>query len=947
MAFPFEPLDIHADLLLGGVWTEVTDAVRGLSAEDGRISITRATRNEASVAQPTTVKLALTDDGTFAWRDPTSPYFGQLKRGTPLRVYRGTPHVGAANSDVTDTTSQVAPSVTVPADPGQGMLLCAWLVPDAAATWTVGSMTAVADPASTGIGMQVAKQLIASAGATGTRTATCSAIEDYASVSVFINGPTSDPTGSVSASDGDVTVDGTAGDWWVLIAGFSSDPATDADVVLRPPAAPLDSDGGGWILLADSGSVQINDTQAEHIRVKAWVKQVRTTNAAHTIEMPASSTVDEQVMTVKRIPAANVHLWDIRAHTRISSLPNRRDRSGASSWVPLEASGVLRAIDRRRTPSRSTIYRTVMSEDQDAWRVAYWSCEDARGATALGSAVSDVGPMTIEGAVTAADYDGFAGSEPIATLSENRAKANGRVPPYPAGSTFYRGLFAVPQAGLGTGAGITNLYCTGGTVRRFKLQWSSTSGGSLRLRAYDGDGSVLTETGEIAFAVTGTQFLLSVELVQDGSDIDWLLFVRKTAGGQVDAGNIQSGTFAGRTFGRVRRIQIGGGNNAGLSFGHQMIGSSQQFVFDVSDALVGHAGETAANRILRLANAAGIPCAVVGDRDDDVPMGPERPGQKLMANLRECAATGGGLLFEPRQFYGICYRTVRSLCGPQAPALELTFGAAGEIAPSLEPVPDDALVVNDITVSNVGGGTAQAVQRTGPLNVQDPDDDADGVGSLDGSAQVNVASSMDLPSQAHWRLHAGTLTQDRFPAVPLRLEAMAAAGKDSLVEDAAALDVGDRLTIDGLPASYGPDDISQLAIGFSELLSQFEWQITPNCVPEATYGRVLRYATAAETPGPAEPVFYGSGSAVTFANEGTTDTGITIQTGAGPDWTHEADFDVIIGGERMTVTAVGAMSGTFPNRACTLTVTRSVNGVVKSHPAGSRVRLFCEAVWGL
>jgi hypothetical protein len=43
----------------------------------------------------------------------------------------------------------------------------------------------------------------------------------------------------------------------------------------------------------------------------------------------------------------------------------------------------------------------------------------------------------------------------------------------------------------------------------------------------------------------------------------------------------------------------------------------------------------------------------------------------------------------------------------------------------------------------------------------------------------------------------------------------------------------------------------------------------------------------------------------------------------------------MVGGERMTVTAV--FSSTSPQ---SIGVTRSVNGVVKTHPSGSKVELF-------
>jgi hypothetical protein len=53
-------------------------------------------------------------------------------------------------------------------------------------------------------------------------------------------------------------------------------------------------------------------------------------------------------------------------------------------------------------------------------------------------------------------------------------------------------------------------------------------------------------------------------------------------------------------------------------------------------------------------------------------------------------------------------------------------------------------------------------------------------------------------------------------------------------------------------------------------------------------------------------------------------------------------FDILIGGERMTVTAI---TGTTLSQ--TMTVTRSINGVVKTHLTGAPVALFRPSVIAL
>lgn len=57
-------------------------------------------------------------------------------------------------------------------------------------------------------------------------------------------------------------------------------------------------------------------------------------------------------------------------------------------------------------------------------------------------------------------------------------------------------------------------------------------------------------------------------------------------------------------------------------------------------------------------------------------------------------------------------------------------------------------------------------------------------------------------------------------------------------------------------------------------------------------------------------------------------------------WTHASgDFDILINGELMTVTAVSAASGSGSSWTQTLTVIRSVNGVISAHGVGSEVHV--------
>jgi hypothetical protein len=78
---------------------------------------------------------------------------------------------------------------------------------------------------------------------------------------------------------------------------------------------------------------------------------------------------------------------------------------------------------------------------------------------------------------------------------------------------------------------------------------------------------------------------------------------------------------------------------------------------------------------------------------------------------------------------------------------------------------------------------------------------------------------------------------------------------------------------------------------------------------------------------------------------GATSMQVDTTNAASPLWTTSAGdfpFDVVVSGERMTVTNITGASS--PQ---TFTITRSVNGVVKAQSAGADVRLFFPPIASL
>jgi hypothetical protein len=249
----------------------------------------------------------------------------------------------------------------------------------------------------------------------------------------------------------------------------------------------------------------------------------------------------------------------------------------------------------------------------------------------------------------------------------------------------------------------------------------------------------------------------------------------------------------------------------------------------------------------------------------------------------------------------------------------------------MEPATDDQHVRNDVTVKRRQGGERRAVDVDGPLG-------SDAIGTYDTSVEVNVPGDEFLANQAGWRLHLGTAEDDRWPRLVVDLDAA-----PSLASDASDVRPGDLVTLSDLPDTIAGPDVAKLIVqGWTEAIDSHRRIITFNCSPAGPW-QVGEYEAAEGDPNKYDTA--GSVLDADGSGESSSATFIDVDTVIEPIWTTDPDefpFDINVGGERMTVTAIaGAGTGQ------TFTVTRSVNGIVKAHDAGTPVSLWNPARYGL
>jgi hypothetical protein len=910
MVFPATPLGLTVELYISGAWTNVTSLMYG--RDD--LVITRGRSGEGKDVERSACRSTANNrSGNLSPRNPTGIYYGQIGRNTPMRA-RLTPGPpgyllmfddGRANTpdsanlsitgdidirldirpDHWDRAQGLANKATNPSQRSwvlwlnaDGTLSFLWSA-DGSATITKTSTAAVAPPASGRLAVRVTLDVDNGAAGNDVKFYTASTI------------------------DGSWTQLGST----VTTAGVTS--IFDSTANLEIGGA--QGFGGGDDLTGRLYAFQLYQGIAGTLRADVDLSD----------EEPGPGPfTDGQSLVWALVADASIVRPDIRFSGEVSEWPQRWDTSGRDVYVPLEASGILRRLGQGASALKSTMYRGYTSATFTP--KAYWPCEDGEGATEIASGISGHPPMTIQAGANPlpdfASHTGFKCSAPLPTF--NGTQWTGIVPAYAGTGDVQVWFLAQIPAGSLDEEGICAVYTTG-TIQRWSILYDSAGSGNLRLIATDSAGTELVNS-TAAFAVNGKLLRIDLELHQNGADVEWDIATLEV--GQ-SSGSTNSGTVTSQTISRCTAVVMNAGaDHTDIAVGHISVHSSIRSLFDLDDELNAYAGETAGRRVERLCGEEGVTFRGIGDLDAAAPMGPQLP-QELVALLRECADADLGILFEPRDLFGLAYRTRDSLCAQDA-LLALDYDAKHLSA--IEPTDDDQQTRNDITAKRVDGASARAVKETGVLSVLAP---PSGVGRYDEQVELNLQTDGQLPDMAGWRLHLGTVDEARYPVLGLDLARSVFTADSALALAAQDLDIGDRLTVADPPAWLPPDDITQLAQGFTETMANFTHRIDVVCAPETPYGQAGVYDESR----------YTSDGSTLNEDLTTTETGVDVATPSGPLWSDaDGDFDIIVGGERMTVTAISGAAS--PQ---TFTCTRSVNGVVKTHSTGAAVELFAPAVY--
>lgn len=884
MAFPTTPLPIVVGIapganpvdMSGWNFTDISDDIRA----SGGVQIQVGRQDESDEVDATQVRAVVDNrSGNYSRVNPNGTWFGQLAKGTPLQV---------AATRINDTFTR---SGALGTDPDSGLTWAVagstWATNGSAATSTLAAANATNQATVDAGGHDVDVTHTSSISAVTTGAAWVDAtIVRYVDGNNFYRLHTEFTTSGVIFCKIARVLNGVSAD---LTANISTGVSYSAGTVIKTHVRAIGArlQVRAWL---NSGSepttwtAEVDDAQVTGTQVGLYQWRVA-----------GNTNVGSMVCTID-----NFHSDAIRAITPVPEWPVRWDQSGHDVTAPITGAGITRRLSQGQSALRSPMYRQL-----PLWSpAALWPLEDGSSATTAASVIARVPPAICSDVTFGAD--GPPGAASAIQLNSASSTIKGTVTTGPS-STGYAGMFMFKLSALPGLDSTLALFSATGTVTQWQIV--SASGGSVKLNGYDSSGSAVVTAGPIAWGTTDPTQWSAIRLMTtvSGGTVTWDL-----AWIQVNEPIISSasGTYAGTAPKLTGWTATGA---ASTSYSMCFIGpNSLPFTSGTFyNVMNGFAGELAGDRLTRLCDEENIPLALIGSTSSTAAMGAQTPST-LLDLLRECEAADQGVLHE--RGAGIGYLTRVSRHNPTT-IMALDFNS-GHIAAPPEPTDDDQRLRNQVRLTRTGGSSVTAQDDTSIT--------ANGT-YLD-ELTVNLATDGLLTNHAYWRLHLGTLDDLRWPRIMLNL-----ARNPSLIPTWCRMRIGSRITVANPPSAVAGASLDLIVEGWTETLTDYGWDVELACSPAAPWRvAVFDSATSLAT----------SLSTTLGASATTTATSVTFSTVNPKDvWsTTNEPYDVLISGERITVTSMAAATGSGPYTQ-TATVTRSVNGIVKAHASGEAVAL--------
>lgn len=583
----------------------------------------------------------------------------------------------------------------------------------------------------------------------------------------------------------------------------------------------------------------------------------------------------------------------------------RWDKSGNNATTTISPAGPLRLLGQGDDPLKSPLARQLPRYNPSD----YWTGEDGSNATALGSATSAGRAATVNDVAFGTD-DAPGGASASFTMNSAASFVRGRM----AGNTTasFAALLFVKFSAIPPGTNtLVEWRNSTGTLRRFVVTFDGVAFG---LSIYKDDGTLAASNTAIYVDIPTAWTAIRLEVVQSGGNINYQL---QWHGVDKELFYSISGTVAGTSAKLSEFLIPASAAMAGTEICHIWVGPAGFPFTDSGFYLVmrGYPGELAADRIKRLCAEQGVRLALKAGTSEA--MGRQRSA-KFLDLLRECAEADMGILYERAFGLGYIPRSAR-----YNPATALTIDwSAGGFAEAPQPTDDDQRLRNRWTVSRVGGSEA----------VYQNDVSVAKSGTVRDSAEINIQTDRRLLWHAMFRTALTTIDELRWPVLDLDLIA-----HPEYIPFVLGLRPGKRVRVTNPKDQVAGITIDLIVEGVKHEFGRHRWDVALSCSPAS----------------PWLPSTWGTGlwNASTTTVQSAVAAGVTsfnITTASRWEiWSTTASgYQWDLAGETVTVNSVGAASGTGPY-VQPVTVTRAVNGVSKTIPAGTKPRMLAGAKWAL
>lgn len=658
--------------------------------------------------------------------------------------------------------------------------------------------------------------------------------------------------------------------------------------------------------------------------------------AARNFTLPATGMIGlfaKDGTSVVSFSDLEINEW--RAHAEITELPPRWDLSRRDQWVPIQAHGIRRRLGQgRKNALDSPVTLHLAEYDTSCMWIPLESVDS--GSAYAGNRVA--GPLArvrslSQGTVEDSGVGYIPGLAGYAILDQDDSYITARPVPTSINDIWsFLCFLRVPSAPAST----VLLYKVNstGTGTQFLIYLRNDMAFSVEI--YNSTGTLLDS--DLVFAwfdpdnPVGSFLACNLYVFSSGGTVTWALNYHRPGATTFWTA---SGTYAGTAgqFAEARfqssSVLTAAGNLQVAQLFHYP--GDLPFVTDAfARAAYAYIGEEAITRFLRLCLNAGIPATTNGDIDESKEMGAQRI-LPLLDLIDECAEVDDGLITEERDGFQLNMRSRESMYNQVPMVLDID---EGHLVEPLEPTDDDQRTRNDVTVSRPGGSFARSVQESGPLNINAPGDDPDGVGVYEDKPEINVHADLDLLPAANWRRAKGTIDEVRYPSITADLASSVYDGSSAVAAEILAKDAGDMLDIRNVEVGYNPN--VQMIQGYTEHLDQYDRILSFVTVPgEVRTVGVVGKSTRLQASNASVDGDFDAGTDVRMSSD--------ISTSYGQVWVQVADspqsfpFVIEAAGVRLRVRSTGDVLNTNPH------FDEGIDGYVASDAALS---LFWERQYG-